>query len=611
MNSPSRNVVSIQPNPKPTRTILPMGFNGTIVSASLNKTPNIDSGSTGAAPSGNVCVVLNLVPLSSGQSSAKRPRLLPRPPRPAGSFTNHSVYSQQISRANRKQPNSLQIGEDCSKTNVCEKCGKGFSRKSDLKRHASTHSDERPYNCVQCDFRTSRKDFLKVHERKKHDSNFPKPFCCSACGKRFAVNSQLKIHMRVHSGEHPFSCSECSYTTTQKGNLRAHVLSKHPHRMELKVQSNVDESTMQANKSHICNICSKCFCRKSDLKRHEATHSGERPFSCDLCDFKTGRKDFLKQHQQTKHQTDYVKPVSCSTCGKRFSLNSQLKIHMRIHTGEHPFECYLCEYSTTQKGNLKTHMSQKHPSVELDLMKMKPYECSTCNERFLNNANLKAHMVVHTGQWPYACTMCPSKYKYAESLKRHEKVNHSDLLPDSLKPHSCDVCNEWFYSASKLKVHKMVHSGEQPFCCNQCDFKTAWKRSLTKHVRVKHGLSDNNGHVSQVVTSRHVGEMAPNLSELTPSLHMNMAPTMHHIPQQIPTMRDLSSSMRDISTNLNPMRDHIMASNQIPSVRDLTATLNGCDTLHVPLAHHQDYNRLFFHMNTMGPDLNHVILEKK
>ena len=76
-------------------------------------------------------------------------------------------------------------------------------------------------------------------------------------------------------------------------------------------------------------------------------------------------------------------------------------------------------------------------------------------------------------------------------------------------------------------------------------------------------------------------------------------------------MRDLSSNMRDITTNINPMRDHIMTPNQIPSMRDLTSNLSGCDALHVPIPHPHDYNRLFFHMNAMSPNLSHAMVEKK
>jgi hypothetical protein len=34
--------------------------------------------------------------------------------------------------------------------------------------------------------------------------------------------------------------------------------------------------------------------------------------------------------------------------------------HLRVHTGEKPFPCQFCDYRSTQKSSLKTHINNKH-----------------------------------------------------------------------------------------------------------------------------------------------------------------------------------------------------------------------------------------------------------
>ena len=50
-----------------------------------------------------------------------------------------------------------------------------------------------------------------------------------------------------------------------------------------------------------------------NLKRHERTYSGDKPFSCSQCDNKYSISSHLKRHERTH---TVVKPFSCSQCDK-------------------------------------------------------------------------------------------------------------------------------------------------------------------------------------------------------------------------------------------------------------------------------------------------------
>ncbi|XP_078124352.1 uncharacterized protein LOC144529220 [Sander vitreus] len=92
--------------------------------------------------------------------------------------------------------NSLKHDSRCKKTSSCFECGKRFGRKSDIKRHMKIHTGE-------------------------------KPFSCFVCGKAFSDNGHLKRHMKIHTGEKPFSCSVCNTSFTQSGHLRSHMAIVH------------------------------------------------------------------------------------------------------------------------------------------------------------------------------------------------------------------------------------------------------------------------------------------------------------------------------------------------------------------------------------------------
>ena len=64
----------------------------------------------------------------------------------------------------------------------------------------------------------------------------------------------------------------------------------------------IDAEPIKLDKGgYVCPFCYKEISDKAHIKRHIATHTGEKPYVCNLCDYSAVQKSTLKRHFQAKH----------------------------------------------------------------------------------------------------------------------------------------------------------------------------------------------------------------------------------------------------------------------------------------------------------------------
>ncbi|KAH8347577.1 hypothetical protein KR059_012975 [Drosophila kikkawai] len=152
-------------------------------------------------------------------------------------------------------------------------------------------------------------------ERKKYRAR--KIYFCDQCGKEFNDKGNLNLHLVRHTGVKPFECPDCGKREFSMYLMNIHIRVK---------------------------------------------HRGEKPFVCKYCDESFSDSTQRSRHQSRMHELKVAnRRYNCAFCDLRFEVQSQLKKHEVVHSGQRNYPCEICNVAFTRKFNLQTHFrSRQH-----------------------------------------------------------------------------------------------------------------------------------------------------------------------------------------------------------------------------------------------------------
>ncbi|KAJ8943829.1 hypothetical protein NQ318_020901 [Aromia moschata] len=361
------------------------------------------------------------------------------------------------------------------KPQCCHLCGKTFKDTRRLKRHLTSHSEERPFPCMLCGKTFKRKQEVSAHSAHVHDSSMS--FECDFCSKKLKSRASWMTHRKRHLKDYIVKCELCSRGFVTKQEYNNHMGSSH------------------GKSSNICTVCGRSCYDKATLQSHMARHSenylSSANIKCKLCDKTFLQDKYLKRHFRRIHKNggqqlkkrklrrikkevdpDYVAPkakqtekqnesivipkeetstdensikFACELCEEKIDSSIDFALHSVKHSSDNKYHCHYCTFKSVLIKRMKKHM-KSHGNTG------KSFQCQTCSKIFPECIQAIEHKNFHSGEMPYKCETCEKHFMFSWLLFTHRRLFHWDVKIDPIAL-TCDTCNMSFGTRSGLRKH--------------------------------------------------------------------------------------------------------------------------------------------------------------
>ncbi|KAE8289009.1 hypothetical protein D5F01_LYC12887 [Larimichthys crocea] len=300
-----------------------------------------------------------------------------------------------------------------------------------------------------------------------------RPFQCSDCGKTFSSLANLMRHNLIHSGVRPYRCDVCHRSFSQSSNLRQHSL-------------------LHSNAAALCCPGLPCYLSLA----HQACGTSLHPTPGVSSTFPmSSLRGWLPDKKATRLATvwssipPWCRPATGIEVGKGTDKQAELgkdltsepstSTTIEIESGDSTslvrgaLDCNICGKKLNSPANLRLHrlshfaLGPGRPRCTTG-KRPKAHQCPVCGKLFVSSSGVALHQRVHTGERPFPCQVCGKRFRQNTHLREHLRTHSGE------RPFRCEVCGKGFIQSMHLAEHRRTHTGERPHVCPQCGkaFKT-------------------------------------------------------------------------------------------------------------------------------------------
>lgn len=208
----------------------------------------------------------------------------------------------------------------------------------------------------------------------------------------------------------------------------------------------------------------------------------KRQIKCTICGYMYGAQ-YRDQHQKSHYKET---PYSCKICLMSFKRSTEFKNHYETHdiipssvntvsyVATKYYTCTKCECIYTDYEEFQHHSLTDHP-VEIDVETNEPIEFKIPEPQVqivkydpVEHADNNIEVIDEDAN-SFKCSVCNIEYSLLSSLQLHIKRSHQDQgtidrnnkKRERGKQFHCEQCEKKYYTASALKEHQRIHTGER------------------------------------------------------------------------------------------------------------------------------------------------------